>query len=114
VVGEGLVVIIDLEKDDLAVSFECAEVVFAVWVVGVTEAIIDSDCFHDVVDGFSAKGGDARGDDGVGADQMLPQVVLELSSPSKIGLHPASQGEGEPWAMVTASGWQFPQPAAQL
>ena len=79
--GQGLVVIIDLEKDRFPLGLERSEVMFSVRVVGVTEGIIHSDCLDDPVEGFSAKGGDAGGDDGAAADQMLPQVVVEGANP---------------------------------
>ncbi len=41
--GEGIVVIIDLEKDRFPVGLERPKVMFSVRVVGVTEGIIHSD-----------------------------------------------------------------------
>jgi hypothetical protein len=60
VTREGLVVIIDLEKDRFPVGLERPKVMFTVWVVGVTEGIIPGDCFDDPVERFPAQGGDPR------------------------------------------------------
>ena len=83
-VGEGSIKIIDLEKDRFSLGLERPEVMFSVRVVGVTEVIIDGDCFDDPVERISAKGSDPGGDDGAAAEQMLPEVVVE--GPNPVGL----------------------------
>ena len=55
-VHEGLIVIIDLKKDHVAVGFECAKVVLFMRVVGVAEIVIDGNCFDDASDRLGAEG----------------------------------------------------------
>ena len=47
-VGQRPIVIVDLEKDPLAVGVECAKVMLFVRVVGVTEVIVDGDRLNDL------------------------------------------------------------------
>ncbi len=53
------IVIIDLEKDRVAVGFERTKIVFFVWVVGVAKVVIDFDSLDDARDGFGAERSDA-------------------------------------------------------
>ena len=46
-VGRGLVEIIDLEKDHLAIDFQRAEIVLFIRIVGVTKIIVDRDSLDD-------------------------------------------------------------------
>ena len=57
--GQGLVVIIDLEKDHGAIGFKRAEIVFAIRIVGVAKIVVDRDGLNNSGDSFGAKGGDA-------------------------------------------------------
>ena len=47
---------VDLEKDRVTVGFKGAEVVLFVWVVGVTEVVIDGDSLDDARNCFGAQG----------------------------------------------------------
>ena len=58
-VGQGLVEIIDLEKDRLSVGLERPKIMFFVWVIGVTKIVIDRDGSDDTVDSLLAKRSDA-------------------------------------------------------
>jgi hypothetical protein len=70
-VGEGLVEIIDLEKDRGAVDVERSEVVLLIWVVGFAEIVEDRDGLDDPAQGFLTEGGDAWGDDDAAAEEVL-------------------------------------------
>jgi hypothetical protein len=48
VAGQVLIVVVDLEKDHVAVSFERAKVVLFMWVVGVTKVVEDGDGLDDL------------------------------------------------------------------
>ena len=76
--GEGLVVIIDLEKDSVAVGFERAEIVFFIRVVGVAKIVIHRNRFDDPGDGFGAEGGEPSGHDGMAVGQVAAQLGLAL------------------------------------
>ena len=54
-VAARLIVIIDFEEEPVAVDFERPKVVFFVWVVGMTEIIIDGNCLHDPRDRLAPK-----------------------------------------------------------
>jgi hypothetical protein len=54
-VGEGLVEIIDLEKDHPAVDFKRAKIVLFVRVVGATEIVVDRDGLDDPCDRSSPR-----------------------------------------------------------
>jgi len=43
--GQRGIVIIDLEKDCVAIGFERAKVMFFVWIVGMAKVVVDFDCF---------------------------------------------------------------------
>ena len=53
--GQRGIVIIDLEKDRVAIGFERAKVVFFVWIVGVAKVVIDFDGLDDARDCFGAE-----------------------------------------------------------
>jgi len=59
VIGEGGVVIIDLEKDRVTVGLEAAEIVLAVGIVLVTKIVINRNGLDDSRDGFIAECSDA-------------------------------------------------------
>jgi len=69
-IGERLVEVIDFEKDCMPISFERTEVVFAIWVVGVAEVVIDGDGLDDPGDGLGPKGGDASGHHGMASGKI--------------------------------------------
>ena len=54
-VGQVLVVIIDLEKDRLSVGFERPKIMLFVWVIGVTKIVIHRDGFDDALNSLLAK-----------------------------------------------------------
>jgi hypothetical protein len=70
-VGEGSIKIIDLEKDSFPLDLERSKVVLFVWVVGFAEIIKDRDGLDDPVQGFLTESGDAWGDDGAAAEEVL-------------------------------------------
>ena len=51
-VGEGAIVIIDLEEDRFALCFERPEIVFFIRIIGVAEVVEHRDCLDDPVDSF--------------------------------------------------------------
>jgi hypothetical protein len=53
-----LLIQVDLEKDRLPLGFEGAKVVFFVWIVGVTEVIVDGYRLNDAFDCLLAECGD--------------------------------------------------------
>ena len=55
--NERLIEIIDLEKDRLAIDLERPKVVFFIWIVGVTEIVVQGDGLDNAGDGFSSEGG---------------------------------------------------------
>jgi hypothetical protein len=55
VVGQVLVVIIDLEKDRLSVGLERPKIMLFVWVIGVTKIVIHRDGFDDALNSLLAK-----------------------------------------------------------
>ena len=72
-----VVVIIDLEEDDLALRFERTKVVFFMWIVGMTEVVIDRDGLDNSVDGSRPQGGHTGCDDGKTSREFLPQLIIE-------------------------------------
>jgi hypothetical protein len=59
-VGEGPIVVIDLEEDRVALGFERSEVMFFVRIIGVAEVIIRCDCLDNSVDAELARAVAAR------------------------------------------------------
>jgi hypothetical protein len=47
----------------------------------MAEVVEHGDCLDNSLDSFLAEGGNARGDDGAAADQILPQLVIEGANP---------------------------------
>src|SRR5262249_40620758 len=74
------VVVVDLEKDRLAVGVERAEVVFLIRVVGVMKVVKHLYGLDESFDGLLAQRGDARRDHGVAGAQVLSQFVIELAN----------------------------------
>jgi hypothetical protein len=72
VVRQGLVEIIDLEKDRLTFGLERPKIMLFVWVIGVAEVVIHRDSLDDALDSLLAKRSDAWRDDGHTAEQVLP------------------------------------------
>ena len=58
--GQRGIVIIDLEKDRVAIGFERAKVMFFVWIVGVAKVVVDFDGLDDARDCFGAKRSNAQ------------------------------------------------------
>ncbi len=52
--GQRLIKIIDFKKDCLSVGFERAKIVFAIWVVGLAEIVVDRDGLDDSGDRLRA------------------------------------------------------------
>jgi hypothetical protein len=77
VVRQGLVEVIDLEKDLLSVGLERPQIMFFVWVIGVAKIVIHRDGFDDALDSLLAKGSDAWRDNGNAAEQVLTQLIVE-------------------------------------
>ena len=70
-IAQVLVVVIDLEKDCSPLGFECAKVVFFVWIVGVTEVIKDGYCLNDAFDCLLAECSDTGCHNCKSAEQVL-------------------------------------------
>jgi hypothetical protein len=70
-VGEGPIVIVDLEKDRFAFDFERPEIVLFVRVVDVAEVVERGDRLDNSLDGVLAEGCNARRDDGATANQIV-------------------------------------------
>jgi hypothetical protein len=75
-----LVVVVDLEKDPVAVGVERAEVMFFVRIIGVAKVVIDRDSLDNSVHGFCTKGGDARRHDGNAGGQVSAQLVIQVAN----------------------------------
>ena len=74
------IVIIDLEKDRVAVGFERAKVMFFVWIVGVAKVVVDFDGLDDARDCFGAERSDARRHDRMTLAEILSQLVVERAN----------------------------------
>ena len=77
--SERAVVIVDLEKDQLAVYFKRSKIMFTVRIVLLTEIVVRCDGFYDSLDGRCAECGNAWRQESelAVARQMAPQVVVE-------------------------------------
>src|SRR5262245_49137661 len=84
---ERLVVVVDLEKDPVAISIERAEVVFFVGIVGVAEIVVYGNRLDDALDGLLAERGDAGRDHCHAANKMLAKVVVERTNLVGLGRH---------------------------
>ena len=82
----GIIIVIDFEKDQVAVGFERAEVVFSVRVIGVAEVVVDFDGRDDARDCFGAEGGNAS-PSGPRDRLVLPQFIVERANPRSLGVH---------------------------
>jgi hypothetical protein len=60
VAGEGRVVVVDLEKDCVAINVERAKVVLFVWIVGITEIVVNGDGLENPRDDLITESGNAR------------------------------------------------------
>jgi hypothetical protein len=87
VVRQGPVEIIDFEHDVLTVDFEAAEVVLLVGIVGVTKVVEHRNRLDETLNSFLAESGNTGGDDGVAANQMLPEFVIEGADAVGLGRH---------------------------
>ena len=58
-VRQGLIKIVNLEKDRRSVGFERPKIMLFVWVVGVAKIVIHRDGFDDALDSLLAKRSDA-------------------------------------------------------
>src|ERR1035437_9806707 len=88
VVHQGRIEVIDLEKDRLSVGLKRPEIMFFVWVIGVTKIVIHRDGFDDALDSLLAKCSDAWSDHGGAAEQVLPELFVERGN----GVCPVIQG----------------------
>src|SRR4029077_19315258 len=75
-IRQGPVEIIDFEHDVLTVDFEAAEVVLLMGIVGVTKVVEHRNRLDETLNSFLAESGNTGGDDGVAANQMLPEFVI--------------------------------------
>src|SRR5437762_493711 len=69
--GEFFVIIIDHEKDRLAIDLERSEVMFLVGVIGVAEIVIDSDGLDDTGHGFGAESGDTGSQESIAGFKVV-------------------------------------------
>ena len=74
------VVIIDLEKDRLAIDLERAKVMFFVWIVSVAKVVVDFDRLDDARDRFRAKRSNARRHHRMTLAEILSQLVVERAN----------------------------------
>ena len=74
------IVIIDLEKDRVALGFERAKVMFCVWVAGVAKVVVDFDRLDDARDDFGSERSDAYRHDRMALAEILSQLVVESSN----------------------------------
>ena len=89
--GEGVVVVVDLEKDRLTLRLKDSEVVLLVRVVGTAEIVIDRDRLDDPFHGYGSKSRNSRGYDDEARRQGLTQLVIKranLLSPFGHGASP--------------------------
>src|SRR5579862_5231218 len=75
-----LLIQVDLEKDRVAVGFQRPKVVLSIWIVGVTEVIVDLDRLDDAGDHFTVEGGDAHRYDYTTVAQGVTQRVVERAN----------------------------------
>src|SRR5262249_17029404 len=97
VVREGLVVVIDLEKDPMAIRIERAKVVLFARIVGVAKVVEHRDGFDDAGDGFGAEGGNARGHRRHALGKVLTQFIVQRADARSLAVHdgpPDLGGEG--------------------
>jgi hypothetical protein len=66
---------------------ELAEVMFFMWVVGVTEIVEHSDRLHNALDSLLAKRSNAWRDYGHTAGEVLTQTVIERAYAFGPGIH---------------------------
>jgi hypothetical protein len=71
----------------VTVRLERAKVVLFMRVVGVTKVVEHCDCLDETLDSLLAEGGNARGDDSVAANQMLPKFIIESADAVGLGRH---------------------------
>src|SRR5262249_41944395 len=95
VVREGLVVVIDLEKDPMAIRIERAKVVLFAWIVGVAKVVEHRDGFDDAGDGFGAEGGNARGHHRHALGKVLTQFIVQRADARSLAVHDGPPDLGE-------------------
>jgi len=74
--GEGFAVIVDLEKDDVAVGFKRAKVVLLMRIVGVAEVVKYGNRLEDARDCFGAESCDAASQHCSAFTEVLAQLVI--------------------------------------
>jgi hypothetical protein len=74
------IVIIDLEKDRVALDLERAKVMFFVWIIGAAKVVVDFDRLDDARDCFGAERNDAYRHDRMALAEILSQLVVESSN----------------------------------
>jgi hypothetical protein len=87
VIRQGLIEVIDLEKDLLTFGLERPKIMLFVWVVGVAKIVIHRDGFDDALNSLLAKRSDAWRDDGEAAEQVLTQLIVERANAFGPGVH---------------------------
>ena len=83
--GQRRIIIIDFEKDRVAVGFERAKVMFFVWVVGVAKVVVHFDGRDDARDRLRAEGGHACRHDRMTEAEVVPQFIVERANPRSLG-----------------------------
>ena len=79
------IVIIDLEKDRVAVDLERAKVMLFVWIVGVAKVVIDFDSLDDARDCFGTERSDAYRHDRMALAEILSQLIVERANAGGLG-----------------------------
>jgi hypothetical protein len=78
--GKGLIKIIDLEINHVAICFKRPKVVFPIRVVGVAEILVDRDGLDDPGDCLRPEGGDATRHHGMTVGQVAAQLIIERAN----------------------------------
>ena len=73
-------VVIDLEKDGVALGFERAKVMFFIWIVGVAKVVINFDGLDDARDRFRAERSNARRHHRMTLAEILSQGIVERAN----------------------------------
>ena len=74
------IVIIDLEKDRVALGFERAKIMFFMWIVGVAKVVVDFDRLDDARHCFRAKRSNAHRHHRMTLVEILSQLVVERAN----------------------------------
>ena len=80
VLAKRLIVVVDLEKDRVAVGVEHTEIMLFVRIVRLAEVVIDGDGLDNSCHGFRSECRDARRYDSVASAEVFPQTVIKSAN----------------------------------